>query len=103
MRWGKIFKTLGDKSGNTFATCEIARDAIEEAGFSNVKELRLKLPIGTWAKDIKLKNWGAWNRMFLLQSLEGWTIRGMTSLLGVSHPGRVETWTGHHADKPRAL
>ncbi|EFW98908.1 sam dependent methyltransferase [Grosmannia clavigera kw1407] len=84
VRWGQIFGQVGEKMGNSFRACELAADAIKDAGFVNVQERRIKLPIGTWPKDVKLKSWGAWNRMFLLQALEGFAVRGLTSMLGWS-------------------
>jgi hypothetical protein len=84
VRWITVFEQMGEKLGKTFSACELARDAIERAGFVNVRERRIKVPIGTWPKDRDLKHWGAWNRMFLIQGLEGFAIRGLTALLGVS-------------------
>lgn len=56
---------------------------MREAGLADVTERRVKVPIGPWPKDKRLKHWGTWNRQFLLQALEGFSIRGMTELLGV--------------------
>ncbi len=83
-RWQSIFDQIGEKMGNSFRTCEIQRDAIEQAGFVNVKEQRTKIPIGPWSKDKDLKIWGIWNRVYLLNGLEGFALRGLTSMLGVS-------------------
>ena len=83
-QWVEVFKQVGEKTGKTFAICEIMPDVFKEAGYVNIKEHRMKVPIGTWPKDPHLKNWGAWNRHFLLQGLEGFSIRGLTELLGVS-------------------
>ncbi|KAJ9145421.1 Sam dependent methyltransferase [Pleurostoma richardsiae] len=85
VRWITVFEQMGEKLGKTFSACELARDAIERAGFVNVRERRIKVPIGTWPKDRDLKQWGAWNRMFLIQGLEGFAIRGLTALLGWSY------------------
>ena len=84
LTWVEVFRKLGDAIGKTFFAGEVAKESIEKAGgFINIEERRIKLPIGTWPKDPKLKQWGAWNRQFLLQGLEGFSIRGMTSTLGV--------------------
>ncbi|KAI1043777.1 hypothetical protein LB505_012463 [Fusarium chuoi] len=58
------------------------QQSISDAGFINVSGRRIKVPIGTWPKDKTLKQWGAWNRHFLLQGLEGFSIRGLTEMLG---------------------
>ncbi|KAJ4312447.1 hypothetical protein N0V84_009939 [Fusarium piperis] len=82
--WRGIFEEVGKVTGKTFMACETVGDAIREAGYVNVTERRIKLPIGMWPKDKQLKQWGAWNRQYLLQGLEGFSIRGLTELLGWS-------------------
>jgi len=83
-RWGGIFEQLGTATGKTFGICETGRELFREAGFANINERTLKIPIGTWPKDPLLKKWGLWNRQFVLQGLEGFALRGLTDLLGVS-------------------
>lgn len=83
--WSNIFEELGTKIGKTFQIVDQSRDRIEAAGFENVHETRLKLPIGTWSKDKKLKEWGMWNRVFLEDALEGFALRGLTQVLGVCY------------------
>ncbi|KPM39196.1 hypothetical protein AK830_g7331 [Neonectria ditissima] len=83
--WIDVFEKMGEVLGKTFFACEKACDAIKDAGFVNVHERRIKLPIGTWPKDKQLKHWGAWNSQFLLQGLEGFSIRGLTDMLGWSY------------------
>lgn len=83
--WAEVFGRIGEAIGKTFFACETASQSIRDAGgFVNVHDRRIKLPIGTWPKDKNLKHWGAWNRHFLLQGMEGFSIRGLTSMLGVS-------------------
>jgi hypothetical protein len=79
--WVKIFEQVGEKIGNPFFWNPA--DEFEKAGLKNITEKKVKVPIGTWAKDKDLKQWGAWNRQFLLQGLEGFSIRSLTELLGV--------------------
>jgi hypothetical protein len=83
-RWFEIFKEVGDKIGKTFDISETAPERIREAGLVNIHEQKIKIPIGTWPKDPILKKWGSWYRQFALQGLEGFVIRGLTDLLGVS-------------------
>lgn len=82
--WVQIFKDIGEKIGRKFFWN--AGKTFRAAGLENVHEHIVKVPIGTWPKDKHLKEWGAWNRQFLLQGLEGFAIRGMTEILGVSCP-----------------
>ena len=54
-----------------------------DAGFTNVTERIVKVPNGSWPKDKRLKVWGQWFQYFVLQGLEGFTIRLLTEVLGV--------------------
>ncbi|KAG7409018.1 hypothetical protein LZL87_012045 [Fusarium oxysporum] len=78
--WVKIFEQVAEKIGNPFFWNPA--EEFEKAGLKNITEKKVKVPIGTWAKDKDLKQWGAWNRQFLLQGLEGFSIRSLTELLG---------------------
>ncbi|RBQ70753.1 hypothetical protein FVER14953_20762 [Fusarium verticillioides] len=78
--WVKIFNQVAEKVGNPFFWNPA--EEFEKAGLKNITEKKVKVPIGTWAKDKDLKQWGAWNRQFLLQGLEGFSIRSLTELLG---------------------
>ncbi|KAF5022707.1 hypothetical protein F66182_5255 [Fusarium sp. NRRL 66182] len=78
--WVEIFEQVGEKIGRPFFWDSVK--SFQEAGLQNITERKVKVPIGTWAKNKELKQWGAWNRQFLLQGLEGFSIRSLTELLG---------------------
>ncbi|KAG5779529.1 hypothetical protein H9Q73_006829 [Fusarium xylarioides] len=78
--WVNIFNQVAEKVGNPFFWNPA--EEFKKAGLKNITEKKVKVPIGTWAKDKDLKQWGAWNRQFLLQGLEGFSIRSLTELLG---------------------
>lgn len=84
-KWAQVFKDIGKIIGRPFDIEETASALIKDTGFINIQERRLKIPIGTWPKDKTLKQWGAWNRQFLLQGLEGFSIKGLTDTLGWSY------------------
>ncbi|KAJ3455838.1 hypothetical protein MRS44_017320 [Fusarium solani] len=80
--WIDIFKRIGSLTGKPFFWDDKMAESITKAGFINLTGRVIKVPIGTWPKDKTLKQWGAWNRQFLLQGLEGFSIRGLTEMLG---------------------
>lgn len=82
VKWVEIFKAVGKKLEKRFFWN--SSKAFKEAGLVNVGEHVVKVPIGTWAKDKDLKQWGAWNRAYLLQGLEGFGLRALTEIEGVS-------------------
>ncbi|KEZ39563.1 hypothetical protein SAPIO_CDS9465 [Scedosporium apiospermum] len=81
-QWWGIFDKIGKATGKTFGIAETLPDVLKEAGYTNIVERRIKIPIGTWPKNPDLKHWGAWNRQFILQGVEGFSIRGLTDCLG---------------------
>lgn len=83
-RWWDLFMKVGSITGMSFKASEEARESIEAAGFVNVRERCIKVPIGPWAREKTLKQWGAWNRMFLEEGLEGFVLRALKDLLNVS-------------------
>lgn len=78
--WVGLFKEVGKILGKPFFWN--SANAFKKAGLENVTEHVVKVPIGTWPKDRDLKQWGAWNRQYLLQGLEGFGLRALTELLG---------------------
>lgn len=74
----------GEKFGKTFAIAEDTEALMQKAGFVNVKYQTFKWPIGTWPKEQKLKQIGAYNRLAFEDGMEGWTMLLFTNYLGVS-------------------
>jgi SAM-dependent methyltransferase len=58
---------------------------IRNAGFENVHVRKIKLPVGTWPKDKRLKEVGAFNLMQFLDGLESMTLAIFTRALGWSN------------------
>jgi len=55
---------------------------VKDAGFVNVSQRVVKLPLGSWARDPMLKEIGHWNITQLMMGLEGFVMRLFTSVLG---------------------
>ncbi|KAF2258124.1 S-adenosyl-L-methionine-dependent methyltransferase [Lojkania enalia] len=55
---------------------------VKEAGFANVVAKTLPFPVGTWPKDKRLKEIGAFNLIMFLDNLEGITMRTFTNAHG---------------------
>lgn len=60
----------------------------EDAGFVNIKEHVFKVPYGSWPKDPKLKEIGAWNQLQALEGVEGWSMGLLSRVMGWS-PAKV--------------
>ncbi|KAI1445715.1 S-adenosyl-L-methionine-dependent methyltransferase [Annulohypoxylon stygium] len=64
---------------------------LREAGFMNVKEVKMKAPLGTWPTDPHQKKVGLYNRNMIYDGLHGFTIRPFTHGLGWT-PEEVEVY-----------
>ncbi|KAK5031167.1 hypothetical protein LTS07_004902 [Exophiala sideris] len=69
-------------SGRDFGISFGMRKLIEEAGFVDVQEKRLKVPLGPWASDPKLKEVGRLCERFYKTGLQGWLMHVCTRSLG---------------------
>lgn len=54
----QLFKEAGQINGQTFEISELMKDKIMNAGYVNVVEKVVKVPIGGWAADRKLRELG---------------------------------------------
>lgn len=84
--WAKLIREAGAKLGTSF---EIAlghnmKEAIERAGFVDVVEKRIKVPLHGWPKDPHLQQMGYLAQEALNQSLDGFGLYLFTDVLGWS-------------------
>jgi hypothetical protein len=82
--WGELFIGAGEKMGRTFQVVERAKKLLPEAGFVDYTEHTVKVPVGVWPKDKKMKELGRWNLLFLTTGLESMGMYMLTHVLGVS-------------------
>jgi len=82
--WGELFIGAGEKMGRTFLVAERARELLGDAGFVDIVEHKVKVPIGSWPADPKLKELGRWNLLFLTTGLESMGMYMLMHVLGVS-------------------
>lgn len=84
-QWGSIFISGGQKLGVSFSLIqdETQRKGMEAAGFVDIQERNLKMPIGGWPRDPKLKEIGLFSRAVLEGDPEGYVLF-MTHSLGWS-------------------
>ncbi|KAL6362830.1 hypothetical protein LRP88_04141 [Fusarium phalaenopsidis] len=80
-QWGKLFVQGGLKIGRSFTLVddEEQRKGMEAAGFIDIQEFNIKVPLGDWPKDPKLKEMGRFSRATLEQDTEGYVLYMATS------------------------
>lgn len=84
-KWGPLALEGGVRFGKSFSIAEDSEELMKKAGFVNVKYQTFKWPIGTWPKNEKLKQIGAYNRIGWEDGMEGWAMFLFTNHLGVRH------------------
>lgn len=83
-QWARLMFEAGDRMGKTFRQHEDhgIRKNLEAAGYVDIVEQKFKVPIGAWSADPKLKEVGAYNLLFIDQSLEGFALYLLNVVLG---------------------
>ncbi|KAH6715690.1 S-adenosyl-L-methionine-dependent methyltransferase [Leptodontidium sp. MPI-SDFR-AT-0119] len=82
--WSMRSIDAGEKMGRTFDIATKSKALIEAAGYVDVVETIIKIPVGTWMKDKESKVLGAWSLLFLNTGVEGFSLYLLTSVLGWS-------------------
>ncbi|MBE3047013.1 hypothetical protein IMZ48_31705, partial [Candidatus Bathyarchaeota archaeon] len=83
-QWNDIFQEAGEKLGKTFkiGRDDRMKDYMEDAGFVNCVQRRVRIPIGSWARDQTLKDVGDLSFLFIRQSIEGFALYLLTQVMG---------------------
>lgn len=82
-KWAQIFRDGGEKLGRSFDVIEghNMKSYIEKAGFTDVVEEKIKVPLHGWPKDPHLQRMGFLSQVALEQSLEGFVLYLLTQVL----------------------
>ncbi|KXJ86848.1 S-adenosyl-L-methionine-dependent methyltransferase [Microdochium bolleyi] len=85
-QWGKVFVQAGKKFGRTFTVVEdnIQQQAMEAAGFVDVKITNMKVPIGGWPLDKKEKTIGKYAQLAMQRDVEGFVTYMWSEVMGWS-------------------
>jgi len=71
-----------EKVGRTFHPAISLKSWVEEAGFVDVEQRSVRVPIGSWPKDKKLKEIGVWTSASLSEGFEALTAVLFQDVLG---------------------
>ncbi|RMJ13432.1 hypothetical protein CDV36_006899 [Fusarium kuroshium] len=96
-QWGQIFFEGGRRLKRPFSILEdkLQTEGMKEAGFVNMEEEEIKVPIGGWPTDLKLKQAGKYFQAAILQDIEG-TLMFIADLLGWSK-AEVDVFGEHYS------
>lgn len=82
--WSSGMVEISRKMGRPFDNPTHWKEWMEEAGFKNVQEKQIVVPINNWPKDPKLKQIGLWQHLNLRTGLQGFTVKLFVEYLGYS-------------------
>jgi hypothetical protein len=77
-------KPMGQAHGAYFNIADDMGRIMTEAGFTDVREAKYKLPLGWWSADPKYKEIGKFWERFYKTGLQGWLMQIWTQRMGVS-------------------
>lgn len=81
--WAQVFRDGGEKLGKSFDVTEghNMKNYVERAGFVDIVEKKIKVPLHGWAKDPRLREIGLLAQAVLDLSLEGFVLYLLTQVL----------------------
>lgn len=82
-RWADLCFEAAAKYGTPFGDTLQIKERMEAAGFVDVHEEIVKIPIGTWPKVKELKRIGALERLNMVEGIEGLSLRLLSKVLGM--------------------
>ena len=90
-KWAELFYTGGEKMGRSFAIAggHTMKELMEGAGFVDVTEKKIKMPLHGWPKDENLKHAGLLGQLALDQAIDGLSTFLLTQVHGWSREDAV--------------
>tara|TARA_R110002003_G_scaffold463_2_gene20028 strand:- start:662 stop:1303 length:642 start_codon:yes stop_codon:yes gene_type:complete len=83
--WGRVVIEMGERFGKSFTIWEESAERMRSAGFVDVVVVEYKWPMNGWPREEKMKTIGRWNQLRLMDGVEGFMLRLLTQVGGVSH------------------
>ncbi|KAK1710577.1 S-adenosyl-L-methionine-dependent methyltransferase [Colletotrichum acutatum] len=87
-QWSRVFEQYGAQIGQTFSVVQegIQKRALEEAHFSDIRELNYKIPIGRWPRDEEYEWLGRCAQSAIEKDALGFLLRPSEMGSGLTHP-----------------
>ncbi|EEH50193.2 uncharacterized protein PADG_06272 [Paracoccidioides brasiliensis Pb18] len=83
-KWLKLFHEAAYTHGRELAPGPKLEGWVRNAGFTDVVTKKLRVPIGKWPRDPKLKTIGTWNLIQIIEGMEGFSMALFSRVLGWS-------------------
>jgi hypothetical protein len=89
-----LSKDMGQAHGVDFRIAENMSSFMSEAGFTDIKEAKYKLPLGWWSADPRYKEIGKFYERYFKTGLQGWLMHILTKTMGVCKPSIADVGDG---------
>ncbi|KAK2782753.1 hypothetical protein FQN53_009614 [Emmonsiellopsis sp. PD_33] len=83
-RWFKLFHEAAAQHGRELSPGPSLEGWVRDAGFKDVVVRRIRVPVGRWPKDERLKTVGTWNLLQVIDGMEGFSMALFSRILGWS-------------------
>ncbi|KAK7422758.1 hypothetical protein QQZ08_009383 [Neonectria magnoliae] len=83
LRWSELMVEAADKLGRSITVARDFESMLADAGFVDIVEIRKKIPMNRWPKDLRYKELGTWSCHMLRNGIEGISM-GLLTGLGLS-------------------
>lgn len=92
-RWHDLARQAEQVTGRDVFIADNMKESFERAGFVDVVEKRVAIPIGSWSSDENYKQIGKWYKLCWITGMENWIMALCTRHLKVSVLFRRDTIT----------
>ena len=92
-QWQQLLLDTTDRTGKSLRYPKHTKDMLLAAGFVDIQQVTIKVPINTWPTDPFLKDCGRWFGAGLIEGLEAMSLAPFTRVLGWT-PEEVKNFLG---------
>jgi hypothetical protein len=79
---GRLYFEMAEKMGSPLDSPRKWAEQMRDAGFTDVRDVVYKIPMGTWPKSKRLRVVGRLEQMMLVEGFEAFMLRGYVQILG---------------------
>ncbi|KAK2811769.1 hypothetical protein FQN50_001807 [Emmonsiellopsis sp. PD_5] len=90
-RWFQLFHEAASQHGRELSPGPSLEGWVRDAGFKDVVVKRIRVPVGRWPKDDRLKTVGTWNLLQVIDGMEGFSMALFSRILGWS-PDAIQSF-----------
>lgn len=81
-QWQQCLIDATERTGKSLRYPKLTKEMLQEAGFVDIQQVSLKVPINNWPTEPFLKECGNWFGLNLIEGLEATSLGPLTRVLG---------------------